>query len=56
MTTGYSSMTKKQADQEIRQMQRFFKKKITSKESARNYLQEAGILTKSGQLAKRYRD
>jgi len=55
MTTGHSTMTKADAKREIRQMQAFFKKEITSKEKAHDYLVKVGIVDKSGKVSKRYR-
>ncbi len=49
-------MTKAEAKQEIRQMEAFFKKEITSPKKAREYLVNVGIVDKDGKVAKRYRD
>ena len=55
MTTGYSSMTKAKAAEEIQIMDRFVKKLLTSKSKTRIFLVENGFVTKDGKLAKRYR-
>lgn len=54
MTTTYPR-SKQEIDEEIKLMRKHHKEIIKSKESALAFLVRAGIATKSGKLAKRYR-
>ena len=54
MTTTYPR-SKKEIDDEIKAMRKRHKEIIKTKESALAFLVRAGIATKSGKLAKRYR-
>ena len=48
-------MTEKELKQRLAEMRRVGKEACKSKESARAFLYKAGIITKSGKLAKPYR-
>jgi len=56
VTTGYSSLTKEQARREIRELDAFYKKKMSSKKTAHQFLVDAGIVTPKGKVSKRYQD
>ena len=56
MTTGYSTLTKREARRDIRVMKRAAAKINASPRSARAFLIAAGILSKNGRsLAPQYR-
>jgi len=56
MTTGYSTLTKKEAHEDIATMRQATRRMAKSPSKARAFLIKAGFLTKSGKkLARQYR-
>jgi hypothetical protein len=53
--TQGAQMTQKEIKAQLRSLKSYAKKATKTKESSRKALQKAGILTKSGRLAKPYR-
>jgi len=49
-------MDKKEQKEYIRELRKFGKELIESKEKAEKFLQDAGIHTKTGKLTKHYRE
>jgi hypothetical protein len=55
VTAGYSTLTSEDVRREITDIRRVAKKITKSRASARAFLLKAGIITKNGKLAARYR-
>jgi hypothetical protein len=56
MTTGYSSLTRREVVREIKTMRKTAARIASSRKKARAFLVHAGILSKNGkQLASKYR-